>query len=79
MSTEEKPFADLPAGLVEEILSKTSDVGDRLLSSFNELKQARAARRQDLVASKMLRHESSLGYPPLPTTCATESAGSGLF
>jgi hypothetical protein len=74
MSDETKPFADLPAGLVEEVLNQTAGVGDLLLTSFRELKSTRAARRHELASSNLVRHESSLGYPPLPTTCAADGS-----
>ncbi len=74
MADDPKPFADLPASLVEEVLNQTTAVGDMLLTSFRHLKDTRAARRQDLVSGGIIRHESSLGYPPLPTTCATDGS-----
>ncbi|MBZ5722793.1 MAG: DNA double-strand break repair nuclease NurA [Acidobacteriia bacterium] len=74
MPDDPRPFADLPAGLVEEVLDQTTAVGDMLLASFRHLQDTRAARRQELVLSGMIRHESSLGYPPLPTTCATDGS-----
>jgi len=74
MADETRPFADLPAALVEEVLGQTSAVGDILLRSFRELKDTRAARRQQLISSARVRHESSLGYPPHPTTCATDGS-----
>lgn len=74
MGDETKPFADLPAGLVEEVLNQTAGVGDLLLTSFRELKATRTERRQELTSSSLVRHESSLGYPPLPTTCAADGS-----
>lgn len=74
MPNDAAPFADLPAALVEEVLQQTATVGDMLLTSFRELKDTRAARRQELTASGQVRHDSTLGYPPLPTTCAADGS-----
>lgn len=74
MADEAAPFADLPAALVEEVLEQTAAVGDLLLKTFREVKQDRAAYRQALKDRNLILHESSLGYPPLPTTCATDGS-----
>jgi hypothetical protein len=74
MANEQRPFVDLPAGLVEEVLEQTSGIGDVMLASFRELKAGRQARREELLNSAILRNESSLGYPPLPTTCAADGS-----
>lgn len=41
------PFAELPAALVDEVLTQTKDVSQRLLSAFGDLKnqESRLARR----------------------------------
>lgn len=74
MADEQRPFVDLPAGLVEEVLEQTSGIGDVMLASFRELKAGRQARREELINNSVLRHESSLGYPPLPTTCTADGS-----
>jgi hypothetical protein len=71
---DQTPFADLPAALVEEVLKQTADVGDILLKTFHEVRQDRAALRQDLIDSGYILTEGSLGYPPLPTTCGTDGS-----
>jgi len=68
------PFVDLPAALVEEVLEKTSAVAGRLLGSFQDIQAKRAALRERLVASGLVISESSLGYPPLPTTCGVDGS-----
>jgi len=35
MGTEETPFVDLPAALVEEVIQQTAELGDILLDSFH--------------------------------------------
>jgi len=57
-ATQERPFADLPAALVEEVLECTEDVGRALLDSFREMRQQRAVWRTELEAVSLLQHES---------------------
>jgi hypothetical protein len=72
--TESTPFADLPAALVEEVLSQTSTVADDLLASLQRVRADRAALRKQLAGKGLIISESSLGYPPLPTTCAADGS-----
>jgi hypothetical protein len=72
--TDAAPFADLPAALVEEVLDQTSAVADGLLASFQRIRADRAKLRDQLTKSGLVIPESSLGYPPLPTTCATDGS-----
>jgi hypothetical protein len=71
---EENPFADLPAALVEEVLGQTAEVAGSLLASLQKVRADRAALRDQLTASGRVIPESSLGYPPLPTTCAADGS-----
>jgi hypothetical protein len=73
-STDPTPFADLPAALVEEVLGQTSAVAEGLLASFQKIRMDRAALRGQLMKSGLVISESSLGYPPLPTTCAADGS-----
>ncbi len=68
------PYADLPAALVEEVLGQTAAVADELLVSFQRVRADRASLRDQLERSQLLISESKLGYPPLPTTCATDGS-----
>ena len=68
------PFADLPAGLVEEVLDQTSSVAQDLLCMFQDVKKQRAKFRKDLANSGLLINESSLGNAPVPTTCAADGS-----
>ena len=72
--TDATPFADLPAALVEEVLGQTAGVAERLLRSFSQIRDDRESLRKQLVASGLVISESSLGYPPLPTTCAADGS-----
>lgn len=74
MSTNDSPFADLPAALVEEVLGQTKVVADSLLDSFQKIRADRNALREQLTKEQLVISESSLGYPPLPTTCGADGS-----
>jgi len=74
MPTDQTPFADLPAALVEEVLGETSAVAQSLLTSFQEVREDRDTLRKRLIDSGLVVSESALGYPPLPTTCAADGS-----
>jgi hypothetical protein len=59
---------------VEEVLGQTAEVADGLLASLQKVRTDRAALRDKLLASDLVIAESSLGYPPLPTTCAADGS-----
>lgn len=73
-SGDPTPFADLPAALVDEVLGQTSHVAHELLASFQNVRRERETLRAGLDESNLVLSESSLGYPPLPTTCATDGS-----
>jgi hypothetical protein len=72
--TEPTPFAELPAALVEEVLDQTSAVSEELLASFRRVRQNRESLRRQLTEAGIVISESSLGYPPLPTTCGADGS-----
>ena len=72
--TNQAPFADLPAALVDEILGETSTVARDLLVSFQQVREARQELRARLVRSGLVMPDSHLGYPVLPTTCAVDGS-----
>ena len=71
---QQAPFTDLPAALVEEVLRETTAVAEDLLTSFEQVRAERETLRRRLVDSGLLTTDSSLGYPPLPTTCAADGS-----
>lgn len=73
-SADPTPFADLPAALVDDVLGQTSTVARELLTSFQQVREDRESLRKNLVDSGLVIAESSLGYPPIPTTCATDGS-----
>lgn len=73
-SADPTPFADLPAALVDDVLGQTSIVARELLTSFQQIREDRESLRKHLIDSDLVIAESSLGYPPIPTTCATDGS-----
>jgi hypothetical protein len=69
-----RPFSDLPAGLVEEVLAEATQVGSHLLSDFARMKRDKQTLRLKLEDTKLLLHESDLPSPQIPTTCATDGS-----
>ena len=74
LSTDPTPFADLPAALVDDVLGQTSAVAQELLTSFQQIREDRESLRKHLMDSDLVIAESSLGYPSIPTTCATDGS-----
>ena len=74
MATEETPFIDLPAALVEEVIEQTAEVSEILLETFKKVRADQDGFKKDLLKNDLVRNESSLGYPPLPTTCAADGS-----
>lgn len=74
IGSDERPFADLPAALVDEVLERTEEVGQVLLSAFDKVREKRETWRRELDAAALLRHESELDYVPIPTTCGIDGS-----
>ncbi|MGH6635762.1 MAG: DNA double-strand break repair nuclease NurA, partial [Gammaproteobacteria bacterium] len=74
MATEQTPFADLPAALVEEVLGQTADVAKQLLGTFQSVREDRDRFRRELLNKGLVLPESALGYPPAPTTCGADGS-----
>ncbi len=71
---QRRPFADLPAALVDDVLNQAGLVGDALLNDFRRFRETKHSLRNRLDQQSMLLSESSLGYPPQPTTCAADGS-----
>lgn len=68
------PFIDLPASLLEDALAITEDVSQLLLSDIENLTSQRTSFRAALESSEMILRESDLGVPIAPTTCGTDGS-----
>lgn len=74
MEPTERPFGELPAALVNEVLERTKNVGRKLLADFEQVRAQRQKWRQDLARAGLLRREAELAYVPIPTTCGVDGS-----
>jgi hypothetical protein len=68
------PFAELPAALVNEVLTQTKDVSQRLLSAFSDLKTKKNAWRSELLKKDLILKQSALPFVNTPTTCGVDGS-----
>lgn len=71
---ESASFRELPRLLVDEVLNRTKDIGQELLTSFEELRQQKAKWRKQLVDSGFVKRDSSLPRVQSPTTCGVDGS-----
>src|SRR3972149_7949893 len=71
---EQTPFAELPEALVEEMLSKSEQVGEGLFNSFKEIHENKEKMRKQLQDRNILKRDSDIGYPEIPTTCGVDGS-----
>ena len=74
MEKVEQPFAELPEALVEEMLSKSEEVGNSLYASFKEIEKNREYWRKELSNNGFLKRASEIGYSGIPTTCGVDGS-----
>lgn len=74
LEERERPFAELPAGLVEELLRGSGELSRRIGAELDALRAARRERRESLERSGLLRREGDLPAVPIPTTCGVDGA-----
>ena len=70
----EQPFAELPGALVEEMLSKSETVGEGLYIAFKEVQENKERIRKQLQDENILKKDSEVGYPGIPTTCGVDGS-----
>lgn len=68
------PFAELPAALVDEVLTQTKDVSQRLLSAFADLKSKKEAWRNRLFQKNLIQKQAALPFVNIPTTCGVDGS-----
>lgn len=68
------PFDELPEALVEEMLSKSEEAGDKLYKSFKEIKDSIDKMRRQLEERMILKRDNEFVYPVIPTTCGVDGA-----
>jgi hypothetical protein len=71
---EQTPFAELPEALVEEMLSKSEQIGDELYASFKEIQNNKEQIRKQLLDKSILKHDTEFGYPGISTTCGIDGS-----
>jgi len=74
MEKIEQPFAELPEALVEEMLSKSEMVGESLHVAFKEIQENKEKIRGQLQVENILKKDSEVGYPGIPTTCGVDGS-----
>ncbi|MEG8946406.1 DNA double-strand break repair nuclease NurA [Rosettibacter firmus] len=67
-------FAELPEALVEEMLSKSEQVGDKLYDAFKEIQNNKARLREQLEQKNILKKDTELPYVSPPTTCGIDGS-----
>lgn len=67
------PFSDIPASLVEELLSKTTQIGNDIFNSINTIKKKKYYFRSQLYKSNILSNDSEIKTQFL-TSCAVDGA-----
>ena len=68
------PFLDIPASLVEEMLSKTTQISNDLVSSFNTIKKKRHYFRSQLDRSEILGKDTEIKSHKILTSCGIDGA-----
>jgi len=74
MESTERPFGELPAALVNEVLERIEDLGQKLLADFEQVRAQRQEWRQRLTEAGLLRRDAELAYMPIPTTCGVDGS-----
>lgn len=72
--TNNMPFAELPAALVDEVLTQTKDVSQRLLSAFGDLKTKKETWRRELSQKGLIQKQAALPFVNTPTTCGVDGS-----
>ena len=68
------PFLDIPASLVEEMLSKTMQISNDLVSSFNKIKKKRHYFRSQLDRSEILGKDTEIKSHKILTSCGIDGS-----
>ena len=74
MQHDDYQFIDLPAALVEEMMLRSTEVGEQLLSSLETLQSNRDGYRQQLESSGILGIDNELPIVETPTTCGVDGS-----
>ncbi|BAU23104.1 herA helicase [Caldimicrobium thiodismutans] len=67
-------LAELPEALVEEMLLKSEAIGNVLYNSLREIQEKKTEIRKQLQEGNILKRDSEVGYPGIPTTCGVDGS-----
>lgn len=71
---DERPFSELPAALVQEVLDRTGDISQTLLQSFNKIKENKDDWRTQLLNEKLIHKDNNLPVVQIPTCCGIDGS-----
>lgn len=74
MESVERPFGELPAALVDEVLKRTENLSQKLLDDFEQVRARRREWRESLERAGLLCRDAELPYMPIPTTCGVDGS-----
>lgn len=74
MESVERPFGELPAALVDEVLQRTESLGEKFLDDFEQVRTHRQGWRGQIAQSGLLHRDAELPYMPIPTTCGVDGS-----
>ncbi|WP_347244979.1 DNA double-strand break repair nuclease NurA [Thermogutta sp.] len=74
IESAERPFGELPAALVDEVLKRTEDISQKLLDDFEQVRARRQEWRASLEQAGLLHRDAELPYMPIPTTCGVDGS-----
>jgi len=70
----ENPFQELPEALVNDLIAQSTQVGDIVYESFQNVQINLKQFRSQLRNANLLKRDVELGYPPIPTTCGVDGS-----
>jgi len=70
----ERPFAELPAALVDEVLQRTGELSQGLLNNFEQMRTQQVEWHRQLKEANLLSREAELPHMPIPTTCGVDGS-----
>jgi hypothetical protein len=74
MESVERPFGELPAALVDEVLKHTKNLSQKWLDDFKQVRARRQEWRESLAQAGLLCRDAELPYMPIPTTCGVDGS-----
>lgn len=72
--TNDSPFSELPAALVQEVLDRTEEISKDLLQSFDNVRGQKESWRKQLAEKGILQKQANLPLVPIPTCCGIDGA-----